>query len=83
MTPLVLLLNFSGCIAKKSGKSSRLMSSVCSRATPLTLCEPTVARCAMRTCCTGPSSTIDMRESRAGSPGQRVLTSRRKRWLIS
>ncbi len=52
------------------------MSSVCSAATPLMLCEPTVARCAMRTCLClpSPSSMIDMRPMRSMSPGQRVCT---------
>ena len=52
-------------------------------ATPLVLCEPTMARLAMRTCLLGPSSMRLMRSTRPPSPGKRARTSSRSRRLIS
>ena len=48
LTPLVLEWNLSGKSAAKSGSSCERMSDVCSSATPLIACDPTVARTAMR-----------------------------------
>ena len=49
VTPLVLFWKRSGNMAKKSGNTAVLTSSVWMAATPLVACEPTMARCAMRT----------------------------------
>jgi hypothetical protein len=46
--PLVLFWNLPGVERVEVGNSSFLSSSVCSAATPLTACEPTTARFAMR-----------------------------------
>ena len=69
VTPLVLLLNFSGIISKKSRSTSCLTSSVCSAATPLMAWLPTQARFAMRRYFSPLSSINDMRNNRSLSPG--------------
>ena len=52
-------------------------------ATPFVLCEPTIARFAMRIFRSGPSSTRLTRSRRPSSPGKRARTSSRRRRLIS
>ena len=69
VTPLVLLLKRSGNISAKSGTTVFLSSPVWMAATPLVLCVPTMAMCAMRTFLDSPSSIRLMRETRASSPG--------------
>ena len=69
VTPLVLLLNRSGNIVAKSGTRRCLISSECNAATPLVLCDPTMARCAMRTCRGARCSMRLTRDTRASSPG--------------
>jgi len=83
VTPFVLLL-------KRSGKSSARSLTVLVRrrsewmaATPFVLCEPTMARFAMRIFRSGPSSTRLTRATRAASPGYRARTSSRSLRLIS
>ena len=65
VTPLVLLLKRAGNISAKSLSTRLRSSSEWIAATPLVLCEPTTARCAMRTFRTGPSSIRLMRCTRA------------------
>ena len=83
VTPLVTLSKRSGHISAKSRSTVSFSSVECSAATPLTAWLPTVARCAMRSRRSPPSSIIDMRTTRASSPGKRWRTSSRKRRLIS
>ena len=56
VTPLVLLLNRSGNISARSLTVVVRSNLEWIAATPLVLCEPTMARFAMRTCLVGPSS---------------------------
>ncbi len=70
--PLVLLLNRSGQSAWKSGTSAVLTSSECIAATPLTEWVPTIARLAMRTWRTGPSSISETRRGMSGSAGKHL-----------
>ena len=51
--------------------------------TPFVLCEPTIARSAMRTLGSAPSSMMLMRAARAPSPGKRAPTAPRKRRFTS
>ena len=67
VTPLVLLLNRSGNISLKSFKRSAFNSSVCRAATPLTECDPTTARYAMRMRLPPASSISDIRAMRGSS----------------
>jgi len=83
VTPLVTLQNLSGHSVAKSNKTVCFSKSVWSRATPLILWLPTLARWAMRTYRGPLSSMIESRASRASSPGNAARTSSRKRRLIS
>ena len=83
VTPLVLLLKRSGNISARSLTVVVRSSSEWIAATPLVLCEPTMARLAMRTCCSGPSSIRLMRSTRPSSPGNARRTSSSNRRLIS
>ena len=69
VTPLVLLLNRSGNSSAKSGTTVFFSRSVWMAATPLVLCEPTMAILAMRTFLGSPSSMRLTRATRASSPG--------------
>ena len=69
VTPLVLLLNRSGKSAAKSGTTVRVSSSEWIAATPFVLCEPTIARFAMRIFFGCASSIRLTRASRPSSPG--------------
>ena len=83
VTPLVLLLNRSGNTSAKSRSTRVRNRSEWMAATPLVLCEPTTARCAIRTRRAGASSIRLTRPTRASSPGKCRRTSSRKRRLIS
>ena len=83
VTPLVLLLKRSGNISAKSLTVTVRSSSEWMAATPLVLCEPTIARLAMRILRSAPSSMRLMRATRPSSPGKRARTSSSKRRLIS
>ena len=83
VTPLVLLLNRSGNISARSLTVVVRSSSEWMAATPLVLCEPTMARLAMRTLRSPPSSIEAQRATRPSSPGKRVRTSSSRRRLIS
>ena len=55
VTPFVLLLNLSGNISARSLTVVISAGGEWIAATPLLLCDPTIARLAMRTCLVGPS----------------------------
>ena len=74
VTPLVLLLKRSGNISARSLTVCVRSSSEWMAATPLVLCEPTMARLAMRTFRSAPSSTRLTRATRSSSPGKRART---------
>ena len=70
VTPLVMLLNFSGHSSSKSREHGLLAAARCAaRATPLIAWLPTQARFAMRTYRAPLSSISDSRATRASSPG--------------
>ena len=83
VTPLVLLLKRSGNISARSLTVVVRSSSEWIAATPLVLCEPTMARLAMRILRSAPSSIRLTRATRPSSPGKRRRTSSRRRRLIS
>ena len=83
VTPLVLLLNRSGYISARSLTVTVRSRSEWMAATPLVLCEPTMARFAIRTLRSPPSSMRLTRPTRPSSPGKRVRTSSMSRRLIS
>ncbi len=83
VTPLVLLLKRSGKISARSFTVVARSSSEWIAATPFVLCEPTIARLAMRTCLAGPSSIRLARATRPASFGKRERTSSSRRRLIS
>ena len=83
VTPLVLLLKRSGNISARSLTVVVRNSLEWIAATPLVLCEPTIARFAMRTCLLAPSSIRLMRSARPSSPGKRPCTEWSRRRLIS
>ena len=69
VTPLVLLLKRSGNISARSLTVVVRSRSVWIAETPLVLCEPTMARLAMRILRSAPSSTRLMRRIRSSSAG--------------
>ena len=69
VTPFVLLLNRAGNSPARSLSTVSRSSREWSAATPLVLCDPTTARCAIRTFFSGPSSIRLTRETRPSSPG--------------
>ena len=87
VTPLVLLLKRSGNISARSLTVAVRNSLEWIAATPFVLCEPMIARFAMRTLRSAPSSKTLTRSTRFPSPGKRACTSRRTRrsisWMIS
>ncbi|CAY87117.1 hypothetical protein WN66_06722 [Saccharomyces cerevisiae] len=61
-----------------------LINSECNSATPLTLCEPTIAKKAILICLSGEfSSMMDIRDKRSTSLGNFLATSCKKNQLIS
>ena len=83
VTPLVLLLNRSGNISARSLTVIVRSSSEWMAATPFVLCEPTIARFAIRILRCGVSSTRLTRSTRPSSPGKRLRTESSRRRLIS
>ena len=65
-------------LVRNRGTSVVFTSCAVQAATPLTEWLPTIARFAIRTCFSWPSSTSDIRDTRLSSSGQRRLTSSRK-----